>query len=75
MAEFCSQCSLQQSVDIINLYEIAIKLKEGQSESFYCSGCNNRTLFKDETGNIYLGKIIDGVGHLQPIELNELKPQ
>ena len=75
MTEFCSQCSPQQTVDGINLYEIAMKLKPGQSESFHCKGCNNRTLFKDENDDIYLGKIIDGVGHLQPIKIEELKPQ
>ncbi|OFY48845.1 MAG: hypothetical protein A2W85_14320 [Bacteroidetes bacterium GWF2_41_31] len=73
MSEFCSQCSPNFTVDDINLFEIATNLKPGQSESFNCQGCNNRTLFKDEDGNIYLGKLIDGIGKLLPVKIEELK--
>jgi len=58
MSEYCSQCSpfkSEQDWDI-DLFEIALNLDNGHSENFICEGCNNRAIYKDEAGKIYLAK-------------------
>lgn len=58
MAEYCSQCSpfkAQGKFDI-NLFKIALKFNRGNSTSFICEGCNNKGIYKDEQGLIYLVK-------------------
>lgn len=74
MSEYCSQCSPfkeEQEWDI-DLTQIALNLKNGRSESFICEGCNNRTLYKDERGLLYIGKKIDTEIKLFPVKLEEL---
>jgi len=58
MSEYCSQCSPfkdEQDWDI-DLAKMALRLDNGRSESFICEGCNNRGIYKDEVGKIYLAK-------------------
>jgi hypothetical protein len=60
MADFCSQCSPFEGEFDIDLKEIAIDLEPGHSESFLCEGCNNRAVYKDLAGFIYIGKEVEG---------------
>lgn len=73
MAEFCSQCADKyfEHADI-NLFKIAIKLKKGRSVNFICEGCNNRALYKDEEGKLYLAKLIEKEIKLFPVTVDEL---
>jgi hypothetical protein len=56
MADYCSKCSPFDGQCEINLIKIALKLKHGHSESFICEGCNNRGIYKDENGILFLAK-------------------
>jgi hypothetical protein len=40
----------------IDLFTIALETKRGYSTSFICEGCNNRAIYKDEEGLLYLVK-------------------
>ena len=71
MAEYCSQCT-PFDVSDIDLMEMAIELEKGHSKSFICEGCNNRGLFKDETGRLFLAKLSNGEVELHPVNLEEL---
>lgn len=74
MAEYCSQCSpfkLNGEWDI-DLLQIALKLEPGRSESFLCEGCNNRAVYKDEKGLLYLGKQEGKEINLHPVAVEEL---
>lgn len=58
MADYCSQCTpfnKKREYDI-DLFTIALELERGYSTSFLCEGCNNRALYKDEEGLLYLVK-------------------
>ena len=72
MAEYCSQCSPFENEFDIDLFKTALKLKNGNSESFICEGCNNRAVYKDETGKVYLAKLVKGEIELQPVNIEEL---
>lgn len=74
MSEYCSQCSPFKEMGEwdIDLFLIALVLKEGRSESFLCEGCNNRSLYKDEDGIFYLGKLINGEIKLFEVKIEEL---
>lgn len=56
MAEYCSQCSPFQGEFDIDLFRVALDLKQGYVKKFLCGGCNNRGIYKDEQGLIYLVK-------------------
>ncbi len=73
MAEFCSQCADKcfEYADI-DLFRIAISLNKGRSANFICEGCNNRALYKDEEGKLYLAKLIDKKIRLVPVKIDEL---
>ena len=73
MAEFCSQCSPFENRSDYNLYRIGKKLKKGRSFTFLCEGCNNRGLYKNETGDLFLLKMVDKEIKEQPININELR--
>ena len=74
MAEYCSQCSpfKQQGKFDINLFKIALKLNRGNSTSFICEGCNNRAVYKDEQGLIYLVKDENGEMKFALINIEKL---
>jgi hypothetical protein len=61
MAEYCSQCTpfKKRRMYDIDLFAIARELERGYSTSFLCEGCNNRALYKDEQGLLYLVKAED----------------
>jgi 5-methylcytosine-specific restriction endonuclease McrA len=71
MAEYCSQCNLLGDYDI-DLHKLALKLKRGHSINFLCEGCNNRAIYKDEEGRLYLGKTEKGEIKLHPVNFDEL---
>ncbi|GAB3179475.1 hypothetical protein GCM10027291_45740 [Telluribacter humicola] len=71
MAEFCSECTPFEYPDI-DLAAIALDLSPGRSESFICEGCNNRAVYKDEKGGLYLAKAEDGVIKLHPVIIEQL---
>ena len=74
MAEYCSQCSPFKEygkIDI-NLFKIALKLNRGNSTSFICEGCNNRAVYKDEQGLIYLVKDENGEMKFALINIEKL---
>ena len=56
MAEFCSICTPFKKADY-NLPKIALELERGHSYSFVCEGCQNRALYKDEEGRLWLAVI------------------
>lgn len=58
MAEYCSQCSpfKEEGEFDFDLFKLALKVKRGHSLNFLCEGCNNRGIYKDEQGLIYLVK-------------------
>ena len=58
----------------IDLFEIALDLENGRSESFICEGCNNRAVYKDEEGLLYLAREINREMFLIPVQLSELMP-
>lgn len=74
MAEYCSQCSpfKEQGEFDFNLFKIALKLKRGYSTSFICEGCNNRGVYKDEQGLIYLVKDENNELKFYPVNIEEL---
>ena len=72
MSEYCSQCSPFTDEYEIDLFKITIKLKNGRSESFFCEGCNNRGLYKDEIGKLYLAKKEKDEINLQPVNIEDL---
>ncbi len=57
MAEYCSQCSPFDNEFDVDLFKTALKVKRGHSIDFICEGCNNRGIYKDEKGLIYLVKL------------------
>ena len=76
MSEYCSQCSPFKELGEFeyNLFKIALDLKRGRSQSFLCEGCDNRAVYKDEDGRLYLGKKqSDGNIEMTPINLDELQ--
>jgi len=52
--------------------KIAINLRRGYSQSFLCEGCNIRGIYKDENGNLFLGRDVDGKIVEEPVNLDEL---
>ena len=72
MAEYCSQCCpFEKSFDI-DLFQIALKLKRGYSTSFICEGCNNKAIYKDEQGLIYLVKFEHNDYKYYPVNIEDL---
>lgn len=71
MAEFCSQCSPFEVFDF-DLQRMALDLKKGHSVNFLCEGCNNRAIYKDEEGRLYLAKNEKGKTKLNPVNFDEL---
>ena len=72
LSEYCSQCSpFKKSYDI-DLFKIALKLKKGYSTSFLCEGCENRAVYKDEKGLLYLAKVINDETELIEVKLEDL---
>lgn len=74
MAEYCSQCSPFGDSFDYDLFKMALKLKKGYSTSFLCEGCENRAVYKDESGRLYLAKEIDGETELVEVVLEDLIP-
>jgi len=56
----------------IDLFDLALNLENGRSESFICEGCNNRAVYKDEEGFIYLAREINREIILIPVQISEL---
>jgi hypothetical protein len=71
MADYCSQCTPFERSDI-NLASIALDLKPGRSESFLCEGCNNRAVYKDGDGNLFLAKAEGKEVNLHPVTIEQL---
>lgn len=74
MAEFCSQCSPFNGAFDINLFKIATSLKNGYSQNFLCEGCNNRAVYKDEDGALYLAKAYGKEIKLESVKIEDLMP-
>ena len=73
MAEFCSQWDDKYGLgNDYNLPEIALKLKRGRSVNILCEGCNIRTIYKDDDGFIYLGRVEENEIILQKVSIEEL---
>ena len=72
MAEYCSQCSPFENEFDIDLFRIAINVKKGHSINLLCEGCNNKAIYKDEEGLIYLVKDENKEMKFYPIKLEEL---
>ena len=60
MSEYCSQCTPFKNRFDIDLLKIALKLDNGRSVSFLCEGCNNRAVYRDDIGLLYLAKAVNG---------------
>jgi hypothetical protein len=75
MPHFCSQCGnrINKEADI-NLFLMAVSLQNGRSISFICEGCNNRAIFKDDNGNLYLAKYVNNEISLFPVNISEIVP-
>jgi hypothetical protein len=72
MAEYCSQCSSYKNNFDYDLFKIALGLKNGYSEGFFCEGCSNRGIYKDETGKLFIAKLVKGEIELQAVNIEEL---
>ncbi len=72
MAEYCSHCSPFENKYDFDLIKIALHLKKGHSKNFLCEGCNNRAVYKDEEGNLYLAKLEEKEIKLHPVKLEDL---
>ena len=74
MAEYCSQCSpFKDTNDYdIDLIKLALKVKRGYSINFLCEGCNNRGIYKDENGLLYLAKLENNKIELYPVRIEDL---
>jgi hypothetical protein len=72
MAEYCSQCSPFNNEFDIDLFNIALNLEKGHSESFICEGCYNRGIYKDENGNLFLAKQEQIEIKLHPVKVEDL---
>lgn len=71
MAEFCSECTQFEYPDI-DLFRIALNLGPGRSESFICEGCNNRAVYKDYGGRLFLAKVEHGKIEFHPTIIEQL---
>ncbi len=74
MAENCSKYNITGDYDI-DLHKLALIVKivkEGHSINFLCSWCDNRAIYKDEEGRLYLAKSEKGKIKLHPINFGEL---
>ena len=71
MSEYCSQCSpFKESNDYdIDLIKLSLKVKRGRSINFLCEGCNNRAIYKDEKGFLYLAKQENKEIKLYPVKI------
>ena len=67
MAEYCSQCMFLGEYDI-DLQMLALELEPGHSINFLCEGCENRAIYKDEEGKLYLLR----KDKLHPVNFDEL---
>lgn len=72
VTRYCSQCSPFKYLWDIDLFNIAINLEPGHSENFICTGCNNRSVYKDEKGYLYLAKQHGTEFKLLPINIDEI---
>ena len=73
MSSFCSQCCKKHHIEPdIDLFKIALYLENGRSTSFICQGCNNRAIYKDEMGNLYLAKYVNEEISLFPVNIANL---
>lgn len=72
MAEYCSMCSPFKEMGgyDYDLAKIALDLEKGRSESFLCEGCENRGVYKDEDGRLYLAKYIEANDQIELKEVN-----
>jgi hypothetical protein len=74
MSEYCSQCSPFKSLGEydFDLFKMAVKVKRCRSISFVCEGFNNRAIYKDENGNLFLVKKEEGEMVFYPVNLVKL---
>ena len=71
MVDYCSECTQFDYPDI-DLAQIALDLSTGRSESFICEGCNNRAVYKDEVGRLFLAKQDHGEVKLYSVTIEQL---
>ena len=72
MADYCTQCTPFEGGSDIDLAKIALQLKPGHSESFVCEACNNRAIYKDADGRLFLGKAEGNEVNLHPVSIEQL---
>ena len=72
MSEYCNKCSPFKNRHDIDLVKIALKLKNGHSTNFLCEGCDNRAIYKDELGKLYLAKTTKDEITLEETTIEEL---
>lgn len=72
MAECCSQCTPFKNEFDFDLFDIALNLEKGYSENFLCEGCENRAVYKDENGNLFLAKSEGDEINLHTVKIEDL---
>lgn len=72
MAAFCSKCSPFDDQYDIDLLKIALSLEPGHSANIVCEGCNICMVYKDRSGNIFLGRGLNGTVQMHPVRIEEL---
>lgn len=72
MAVYCSKCSPFSGEFDIDLFKIALTIKNCRSVSFICEGCNIRAIYKDENGNLYLARSESNEIKLYPVFIKDL---
>ena len=73
MSEYCSKCSSFENDYDIDLAEIALKLDDERSVNIFCEGyCKIRAIYKEEKGNLYLEREVNGDVNLEPTTIEEL---
>lgn len=55
-----------------DLFQIALSLEPGRSETFLCEGCDIRGVHKDEHGHVYLVRDKGGEMDFEKVEVEKL---
>ena len=73
MSEYCSNFSPFENEYDIDLAEIALRLDDECSVNIFCEGyCTIRAIYKEEKGNLYLEREVNGDVNLEPTTIEEL---
>ena len=74
MGNFClHRCEFNSEYGL-NLFHIALNINNGQCETFICKHCNNRGIYKDLKGKVFVATREDDQIQLLPVDIEQLLP-